>query len=110
MKMSKRSSSATGYIYDPAQDLAFAEVEIATTMNILGMAPNVDTTTIDEIIAASRAMHMYIPMDERAHWSDEKRRYRPAADEFMVIESRQLDEHVRRAWYWRNAAKGFQAL
>jgi len=108
--MSKRSSSAAGYIYDPAQDLAYAEVEIATTMNILGMAPNVDTTTIDESIAASRAMHTYTSMDERAYWSDEKRRYRPAADEFTVVEARQLDEHVRRAWYWRNTAKGFQAL
>jgi len=108
--MSKRESSAAGYIYDPTQDLAFAEVEIATTMNILGMAPNVDTTTIDEIITASRAMHNYTSMDERAAWSDEKRKYRPAADEFMTVESRQLDEHVRHAWYWRNAAKGFQAL
>jgi hypothetical protein len=108
--MSKRESSAAGYIYDPVEDLAFAEVEIATTMNILGMTPNVDTTTIDDIIAASRAMHTYTPMDERASWSGDKRRYRPAADEFMTVESRLLDEHLRHAWYWRNAAKGFQAL
>ena len=108
--MSKRESSAAGYIYDPAEDLAFTEVEIATTMNIVGMAPNVDTTTIDEIITASRAMHPYVAMDERATWTDTKRRYRPAADEFMVVESRLLDEHLRHAWYWRNAAKGFQAL
>ena len=107
--MSKRDSSASGFIYDPAADIELNEVEIATTMKILGISGTVGSTTIDEIITASRAMHPFTPIDERSG-SPATRKYRPAAEEFMVVEARGLDEHVRQCWYWRSTAKGFQAL
>ncbi len=64
--MSTRSfTGSEGNIYDAAADIAFFEGEIAYVMAILGMDLNsFDSTTIDDIITATRSMFPYTTLTQ----------------------------------------------
>ena len=64
--MSTRSfTGSEGNVYDAAADIAFFEGEIAYVMAILGMDLNsFDSTTIDDIITATRSMFPYTTLTQ----------------------------------------------